>query len=239
MKIFKNIKLAVAALLVSVTSSCIVDSPSGDVADSSSLVYFTSGLMSSYMLDPVRRLFDLLSLDEYLKLPESQQKESKWYNMVYHKDDNTLYVTGIGTLHTGGKTLTDPDTIWILNATGSYGSIALTIEVKPLSGGVWGLQSSGGDNNKKVKSELTVSELSSEEKLQFCNISCSGSQIEEEYVTEFSTGGEKFVFDNRFEPFALYLSGQFNVNIFKGDNMIDYCYMTYSGSMTNSITSRD
>ena len=239
MKIFKNIKLAAAALLVLLTPSCIVDSSPGHVADSSSLVYFTSDLMSSYMLDPVRRFFDLFSLDEYLKLPESQQKESKWHDMVYHKDDNTLYVTGIGTLCTGGKSLTDSDAEWTLNATGGFGSIDLTIDVRPLSEGVWGLQARGVDSNIRVKSELTVSELSSGDKLLFCNISCSGSQAEKEYVTEFSTGGEKFVFDNRFEPFALYLSGQFNVNIFKGDNMIDYCYMTYSGSMTNSITSRD
>ena len=238
MKVFKNIKLAAAALLVLLAPSCIVNSSSGDVADSSSLVSFASGLMSSYMLDPARSLFDLLSFDEYLKLPDSQQENSVWNDLVYHIDDNTFYIIGVGQLFTGGKSLTDTDAVWTLNAAGSY-SIDLTIDVRPLSDGEWGLQARGVDNNIKVKSVLTVSDLSVKDKLLFCNISCSGSQIEKEYVTEFSTGGEKFVFDNRFEPFVLYLSGQFNVNIFNGNNMIDYCYMTYSGRGTNSVTSRD
>ena len=239
MKILKKIKFAVTVFFVSVVSSCIVDSSSGYVADSSSLVSFTSGLMSSFMLDPVCSLFDLLSFDEYLKLPESQKEDSVWHNLVYHIDDNNFYVIGVGALYTGGKFLTDADAVWMLNNADTFGSIGLTIYVTRLSEGVWRLKSEGVDNNVKVESEITVSDLSVKDKLLFCSISCSGSQIEKEYVTEFSTGGEKFVFDNRFEPFVLYLSGQFNVNIFKGNNMVDYCYMTYSGRGTNSVTSRD
>lgn len=112
----KSIILIVLTALT--LSSCALDNPTSPGHTYDNMQRYAMNKFSNHVLYPAGIVNMMLKLDEYIGATEEEKKSEafQWHREnIFHEDDVTFMIRGLGTVHTYGKRLMDPDSEWRMN----------------------------------------------------------------------------------------------------------------------------
>ncbi len=234
----KRFCLYVMVLLMSV--SCVVDNGTGQRYNASNVALFAERLVDRHIECPVGIFFFAMQMDEYLSLSEEDLMvyDPNFLKHLYQIEENTYYFDhyystayymavhedAIGKIFTGGKSIMESGAEWTL---GEY------LTLTNIDGSTWSV--TAGFGGSKSESLLTYSKKDNGWTI---GMTVEGTYVEDNGVmsADFSTAGKELRIvsvDSEFSyPFDVdsaryFREGQFNVNIYRGQEACDYCYITY------------
>lgn len=109
------ILIALAALTL---SSCALDKPTDPGHTSDNMKVYTMQKFNNHVVYPSGIVNMMIRLDEYIGTTEEEKQGEafQWHREnIFHEDDVTFMIRGLGTVHTYGKRLLDPDSDWRMN----------------------------------------------------------------------------------------------------------------------------
>lgn len=112
----KSIILIAFATLI--FSSCILQKQSVPGHTYDNLRMYTYSKFHNHVVYTAGVVHMLVSLDEYMAASEEEKwsEAFKWHREnIFHEDDVTFMIEDLGTIHTYGKRLGDPDSNWKIN----------------------------------------------------------------------------------------------------------------------------
>lgn len=76
-------------------------------------------MFSLNIVNPAATINTLVELEEYINASDEEKMSEAflWHRQnIFHEDDVTFFIKGMGTVYTGGKSLFDPDESWVLGS---------------------------------------------------------------------------------------------------------------------------
>lgn len=207
------------------------------------LSYCADDLYSEYVRTPVDMFSIAGEIDDYLLLPEDERKLSPWYNIVREMEDDIYLVAGFGLVSTGGASLDTEGVEWQMSGTSHdwYSMNPYKMRIKCTGNGVWDISFSAQDES--AESSLTVKDFIFTSGGYSCTVLGEGRSTDQQYSASFSIGGDSFISDSfviitdQSLPDSMY--GEFIMDVFKGDEKLDWCRITFMDSMKEYTTSRN
>lgn len=203
--------------------SCIVRD--GETESDMLLESYAENYLNRYVIHPLDHLETLLLISEYEEASEDEKKADKYDEIRYrlrHIDNDTWYMSGLGKFTQEGS---------ILNAGGKGNLESSDYRMcSPVAvtniGGRWQIvhesenESMTAVFSRPVSGESWQVELNAEKK-------------EEGLTVKFRTSDGTFSILDKVDSYDYVVRemfGSFDMEIFRSGQMIDYCYLKYSGS---------
>lgn len=220
--------------------SCEVMEGEGSQATREGLSSYTSVLIRSYVTEPVSMVVTLQSVDAYLLLDEEQRKESPMYGMIYQKGPSSFHIAGLGSLETGSEGFSVPGSVWEVSGIYDYsGSSTYSYSVTCVAENRWKLSVYDDEGRKSADAEVCRSDVIQDDSCYY-DTEVSGECPDGEYRTVFGTRSGAFRQAYKKGDNAPWLlSGTFYMEIYRGDEMADWCTAVKDEFITVFRTSRD
>lgn len=221
--------------------SCEVMEKESSQATREKLSSYASSLIMSYVTEPVSMVITLQSVDAYLLLDEEQRKESPMYGLIYQKGPSSFHIEGLGSLETGAKGFSVPGTEWKVSGiyTDYYGSSSYSYSVTCVAENRWKLSVYDNEGRKQADAEVCKSDVIQDDSCYY-DTEVSGECPDGEYRTVFGTRSGAFrQAYKKGDNAPCLLSGTFYMEIYRGNEMTDWCTVVKDGFITTFRTSRD
>lgn len=199
-----------------------------------SLEGFAKNYYEKYVCQPYEYMGMMMLAVEYDEASKEDKLDSRYdmvRNSLFHIDENTFYLNGIGTFKFDGN----------IFQTGSTAALDGIMDyVAENSGPI--IITNLGDRWEYAYKNDNESFVISFSKLSEGNAWLVGVEavvVDGDYTATFKTsGGPLKVIDNG-ESFSIKESyGHFDMDIFRSSQKLDYCYLTYDGSKMEADSSR-
>ena len=248
---------ALTILVLSVTS-CVLSHPSNTEVTSSELIFYTSAQFGKCIVTPAELVSAAIDFDKYLKMSEEEMiLDENIYGLANYLGENSYrfshhHIAVSCTVDTDGKSILDPGTVWTFSNIGYFGyygdtTIGMSYDVnisdestlEIVAENTWVFKSKG------IK---TTIHMIQNETPQCWGIESEGSDEGTDGLFSTSRTGEngfkmwcaKQNIDEKYSSRTMSFSGDFITEIYKGNDLIDFCtYAMKPGFNTTITTSRD
>lgn len=256
-------------VLVLALVGCTMTAPSNPEISSSDLSFYSSYHLGRCISMPAELTSVILDFDQYLKKSEEEMiLDENFYGVASHLGDNTYQIShhhiGIScTVDTGGKSILDPGTVWEFSNIAYYGyygdpTIGMSYDIyvneesslEAVADSVWSFTSKGITS----KIHMLKSDVAKCWNIYGCSIENSeggGSAVLQNNVEgmySVSGSGEEGMkmwcimqnIDEKYSSRSISYSGTFSTDIYKGDELIDFCRFGFRPGFNSTVTtSRD
>lgn len=247
-------RLFIAFVICAGFASCQISDSSIRPIDGNQLFNYSSGLCGNYVTVPVELMELLLAFDAYMdKTLEDKEADVRFYGKIEEISDNVYRFNDSAerkiqcTVDTQGKSIRDKDAVWIIAHLSSWGhneADVLTsyydyalpeyteIRMTDVENSVWTIIYDG-------LFETVLKYKGRDDGRHMWEVVASGkdSSAKSDLVATFTTGDTPLeVKERKMNEDKVYLGnsykGSFNVDIYSGAELKDWCHITFRPGFT-------
>lgn len=256
-------------VIILALAGCRITSPTNPTVTSSELTFHSTYHLGRCVAMPAELMNVVLDFDQYLKKSEEDMIHDKnFYGIASYLGENSYRIShhkiGLScTVDTKGKSILDQGTVWEFSNIGYYGyygdpAIGMSYDISVyepssleiVADSTWSFISKGIESTLElVKTDSTRCWNIRGKSVE--NTEGTGSTVMQENVEgmySLSVTGEEGIrmwcieqnIDEKYSSRSISYSGTFSTDIYKGDELIDFCTFAFRPGFNSTITtSRD
>ena len=247
-------RLFAYTILILSVAGCTITNPASKTVSISDLKYYSSYQLGLCVSMPAELTSVVLDFDNYLKKSEEEMiLDENFYGIASYLGENSYRIShhhiGIScTVDTGGKSILEQDAVWEFSNISYYGyygdttigmSYDITINeesaLKMVADSTWSFTSDCVESTIQMVKTDTA---------RCWNIHGRSLEDSENGMHSVSVTGEDGVkmwcieqtIDEKYSSRSISYSGIFSTDIYKGDELIDFCRFAFRPGFNSTIT---